>query len=380
MFHGTVFTINGQNVSSMKKLLIFLCLPLLSFIYCKKKESETPLPQQATEITDKVLASNLNYPWEILWGPDNFIWMTERGGRISRVNPANGQVSTVFTVPDVQSNGEGGLLGMVLHPSFSSNSFLYIIYNYNNNGYKEKLVRYTYNGTTLTNPTILLDNIAASSIHNGSRLLITDNKLFITTGDASNQSLPQISSSLNGKVLRLNLDGSIPADNPSPNNATWSLGHRNAQGLVLVGSKLFSSEHGPSNDDEINIIEKGRNYGWPTVHGLCNTIEEQNFCTANNVKEPIMVWTPTIAVSGMDYYNSDAISQWKNSLLVATLKNRRLYQLKLNDAQTGIAETNEFFTNKYGRIRDICISPDGKVYLCTSNGNDDKIIEVGKMP
>ena len=93
-----------------------------------------------------------------------------------------------------------------------------------------------------------------------------------------------------------------------------------------------------------------------------------------------MVWTPTIAVSGMDYYNSDAISQWKNSLLVATLKNSRLYQLKLNDAQTGIAETNEFFTNKYGRIRDICISPDGKVFLCTSNGNDDKIIEVGKMP
>lgn len=365
-------------MSPMKKVLIFICLPLFAFINCKKTESATPEQQSANEITDKVLTSNLNYPWEILWGPDNFIWMTERGGRISRVNPANGQVSLVFTVPDVQSNGEGGLLGMVLHPSFSANSFLYIIYNYNNNGYKEKLVRYTYNGTTLTNPTTLLDNIAASSIHNGSRLLITDNKLFITTGDASNQSLPQNSSSPNGKVLRLNLDGSIPADNPLPNNAAWSLGHRNAQGLVLVGSKLFSSEHGPDNDDEINIIEKGRNYGWPTVHGLCNTTAEQNFCTANNVKEPIMVWTPTLAVSGMDYYNSDAISQWKNSLLVATLKNSRLYQLKLNDAQTSIVETNEFFTNKYGRIRDISISPAGKVYICTSNGNDDKIIEVSK--
>lgn len=364
----------------MKKISFLIVLPLIGFINCKKTESPNPQPQQQqpTEITDKILTSNLNHPWEILWGPDDFIWMTERGGRISRVNPANGQVSPVFTVPDVQSNGEGGLLGMVHHPSFTTNPFLYIVYNYNNNGYKEKVVRYTYNGTTLTNPTILLDNIAASSIHNGSRLMITDNKIFITTGDAANQPLSQNTSSLNGKLLRLNLDGSIPSDNPLPNNPLWSFGHRNAQGLVLAGSKLFSSEHGPNTDDEINIIERGRNYGWPTVHGLCNTTEEQNFCTANNVKEPIMVWTPTIAVSGMDYYNADAISQWKNSLLVATLKNSRLYQLKLNDAQTGIVETNEFFTNKYGRIRDICISPAGKVYMCTSNGNDDKIIEVSK--
>jgi glucose/arabinose dehydrogenase len=142
---------------------------------------------------------------------------------------------------------------------------------------------------------------------------------------------------------------------------------------------LYSSEHGPSNDDEINIIEKGKNYGWPTVQGFCDGSGEQTFCTANNVREPVRNWTPTSAVSGLDYYNSDLIPQWKNSLLVATLKNTRLYQMKLDDTFTTITETNEFFTGSYGRMRDICVSPQGKVYICTSNGgNNDRIIEVTK--
>ena len=156
----------------------------------------------------------------------------------------------------------------------------------------------------------------------------------------------------------------------------WSLGHRNAQGLTLVGNKLFASEHGPDRDDEISIIEKGKNYGWPNVKGFCNESDEQMFCTANAVKEPIKTWTPTAAVCGMDYYNSDAIPQWKNSLLLVSLKNSRLYQIKLNTAQTEVAETTEFFTNEYGRLRDVCIAPDGKVYICTSNGSNDKIVEV----
>lgn len=366
----------------MKNILLIMFLFSISSLNCQKGKitSQTPQPP-ATSITikDKILTQNLSHPWEILWGPDNFIWMTQKGGQISRVNPGNGTVTPVYAMPDAQSNGEGGLLGMVLHPNFSANPYVYVSYNYNTSGtYKEKVVRFTYNGTTLTSPMILVDNIAAASIHNGSRLLIVNDKLFITTGDAANKPLAQNTSSVNGKVLRINLDGSIPGDNPLTNNPIWSWGHRNPQGLVMAGSKMFSSEHGPSNDDEINIIEKGRNYGWPNVEGFCNTASEQSFCTANNVREPITAWTPTIAVSGMDYYNSDAIPQWKNSLLVATLKNSRLYQLRLNTAATEIEETKEFFTNAYGRMRDVCISPDGKVYICTSNGSNDKIIEVSK--
>jgi glucose/arabinose dehydrogenase len=207
--------------------------------------------------------------------------------------------------------------------------------------------------------------------------VIANDKLFITTGDAANTSLSQNNSSPNGKVLRISLNGSIPADNPIAGNPLWSSGHRNAQGLVYANNILYSSEHGPDTDDEINIIEKGRNYGWPNVRGFCEG-GEQSFCTTNNVKEPIKAWTPTIAVSGMDYYNSDYIPQWKNSLLVATLKNSRLMQLKLNSSYNSVSETNEFFTSSYGRMRDVCISPQGKVYICTGNGSNDKIVVVEK--
>lgn len=358
------------------KYTLFFALAVLGLAGCDKANNpETPL--LPVDLQDSVLVDNLAHPWEILWGPDQAIWMTERGGRISRVDPESGSVTRLLTVPDVQSNGEGGLLGMVLHPQFATTPYVYIGYNYNTgSGYREKIVRYTYNGSTLADPVILLDNIAAANIHNGCRLLILQDKLYITTGDAANQPLAQAPSSPNGKVLRLNLDGSIPADNPLPNNPLWTLGHRNPQGLTLVGNRLFISEHGPDSDDEVSILEKGRNYGWPTVRGFCNTADEQAFCTANNVVEPIEAWTPTIAACGMEYYQSDYIPQWKNSLLLATLKNSRLYQLQLNEARTEVTATAEFFTNRYGRLRDVCIAPDGKVYFCTSNGNNDKIVVV----
>ncbi|MGC4036591.1 MAG: PQQ-dependent sugar dehydrogenase [Chitinophagaceae bacterium] len=357
-----------------------LLLPLLAMLHCKKSGNHSDVPGSA-DIKDSVLVTGLNFPWEILWGPDNFIWMTERGGKISRVNPTSGEVIPVFTISEVVSNGEGGLLGMVLHPDFSNTPDVFLVYDYNNGGnYREKVVRYTYDGTTLTSPLVLIDNIHAASIHNGSRLLIIGDKLFITTGDASEQALPQNTNAVNGKILRLNLDGSIPADNPFPNNPVWSFGHRNPQGLVYANGILYSSEHGPDTDDEINIIEKGRNYGWPDVKGFCNSSDEQTFCSTNNVKEPITAWTPTIATSGLAYYDNDLIPQWKNSLLVATLKNMRLMQLQLNDAHTAIIGTNEYFANSYGRMRDVCIAQDGKVYICTSNGGNDKIIVVKRVP
>ncbi len=363
----------------MKCSILFFSIFMLELACHEKEPNETPdTPEQEVALQDKILVQNLRHPWELVWGPDNFIWMTERGGRISRVDPASGQVQPVYTLPDIRSNGEGGLLGMALHPNFSNNPYVYIVYNYQRNGgYKEKVVRFTYNNAILSAPLILIDNIDAAGIHNGSRLLVMEDKLYITTGDAANRSTAQNTATLNGKVLRLNLDGSIPADNPIANSPVWSWGHRNAQGLVLVGHQLFSSEHGQSTDDEINIIVKGRNYGWPNVEGFCDESDEKSFCTANQVKEPLKTWTPTAAVCGMDYYNAAAIPQWKNSLLVTSLKNSRLYQLKLNDAQTAITSTTEFFTSKYGRLRDVCVAPDGKVYISTSNGNNDKIIVVG---
>ncbi len=359
----------------MKKIL-FAAGVLLFIIACKKDRNDEDL--SPVDLKTKILVSNLNLPWELVYGPDNLIWFTEKGGKISRINPTNSEVTTLHTIADVKVQGEGGLLGMALHPNFNANPFVYVFYGYGT-PYKNKLVKFSYANNGLSNPQTLLDNIPASNNHNGSRLLIVGDKLFITTGDAEDTSLPQNVSSLAGKTLRLNLDGSIPTDNPFPNNPMWSYGHRNAQGLVSVGNKIFSSEHGPASDDEVNIIEKGRNYGWPTVRGKCNETGETAFCNQNNVVESIIEWTPTIAPSGMTYYNSNYIPQFKNSLLLALLKGQRLMQLKLNDAQTAVIETNDLFVGDFDRIRAVTQSPEGKIYICTSNGNSkDQIVEISR--
>ncbi len=355
-------------------LLTFI-LPLS--LFCKKDEQPPTPPDGETEIQTKVLLQGLSQPWEIIYGPDNHIWFTERGGKISRLNLATNEATLLLSLPDIVAQGEGGLLGMTLHPDFSSSPYVYIVYNYRSGGnYLEKMVRYTYSSGSLSSPLILIDNIPAANTHNGSRLVIVEDKIFMSTGDAQAQASSQNTLSPNGKILRLNLDGSIPSDNPVAGNPYWSLGHRNPQGLVFANGKLYSSEHGPNTDDEINIIEKGRNYGWPTVNGFCDKPEEQSFCTTNNVREPLRAWTPTIATAGLDYYNHDEIPQWKNSLLLTTLKDQTLYQLKLDGSFTAITNVTTFFRNDYGRLRDVCISPQGKVYLCTGNGSNDKIIEI----
>lgn len=360
----------------MKKLWIVFGILLLS-IGCKKDGNNSGEDDTPVDLKTKTLVSNLSLPWELVYGPDNLIWFTEKSGKISRLNPSNSQVTLLHTISDVSSQGEGGLLGMTLHPNFGSSPYVYVFYGYGN-PYKNKLVRFTYSNNSLTSPQTLLDNIPAASIHNGSRLLIAGDKLFLTTGDANDTSTPQNLNSVAGKVLRINLDGSIPADNPFPNSPVWSFGHRNPQGLALVGNKLFSSEHGPDTDDEINIIEKGRNYGWPNVRGKCDASNETAFCNQNNVVESIFQWTPTIAPSGMIYYNSNYIPQFKNSLLLGLLKDTKLMQLKLNDAQTAVAETRDLFVGDFGRIRAVCQSPEGKIYLCTSNSSGDKIVEIYK--
>lgn len=358
------------------KMFIIFSLIILFFSNCKDNNYSSI---SGTRIVKK----NLNYPWEIIWR-NNKIWMTERGGKISRIDPQTGNTEFSYQVSEVEANNEGGMLGMALHPNFESNGYLYVVYDYRKNGvYTEKLVRFTYANNTLSSPFVLIDGIQATSNHDGSRLWITNEtnpKIFMTTGDALDQTLPQNPNTKNGKVLRLNLDGSIPSDNPFPNNPVWSYGHRNGQGLVMVKNILYESEHGPDIEDEVNIIEKGRNYGWPNVKGPCDG-SEISFCTTNNIKEPI--WSSgnsTIAVCGLDYYDHDLIPQWKNSLLMMTLKNSSIRQLKLGADGKTIMGTQTFFKDSWGRLRDLCISPSGKVYVCTSNGgNNDVLVEITKL-
>jgi len=347
---------------------------------------------QTPALTTRDVIQNLDTPWEVLWGPDDMIWFTERGGRVSRLNPETGSRQIILTIPDVFEQSESGLLGMVHHPDFPDSSFVYLVYNYRSgSAIKERVVRYSWDGDTLTGQQLIIEDLAGSGNHNGSRLIITaDRKLLITTGDAATSSVAQDHTNLNGKILRMNLDGTVPADNPWPtapgrSKYLYTTGHRNPQGLHLASNGiLYSSEHGPNNDDEINIIVPGRNYGWPNVHGYCDEPTEQSFCNDSNVVEPIYAWTPTIATAGLDYYDNPAIPEWTNSLLLVTLKEQDLRQLKLSaDGRQVVSETI-FFDNRWGRLRDLCISPDGRVFIAVSErdgrgspvATDDRIVEL----
>jgi glucose/arabinose dehydrogenase len=236
---------------------------------------------------------------------------------------------------------------------------------------KERLVYFTYNGSALINETVLIEGIQGNSTHNGSRLLFApDGKLLMTTGDAQNLAAPQDLDHLSGKILRINDDGSIPADNPFPDSYVYTFGHRNAQGLAFSPQGvLYSSEHGPANDDEINIIEAGRNYGWPDVEGYCNTPDEITFCEQHNVREPITAWTPTIATSDIIYYNNSAIPEWKGSILLVLLKNKQVIELELSDDGMAISSQKQYFTDFWGRLRDVCLGPNGEIYLATNGSS-----------
>lgn len=370
----------------MQKQYLFIVFLLIFFTACRRSNSGAGVSGTDDWPTDtvRIVKNSLNFPWEILWGKDDHIWMTERGGKISKINPKTGATLFSASIAEVVSNGEGGLLGMVQHPGFLTNGLFYVVYNYNNAGnYREKLVQMKYENGSIQPVITLIENIPASGIHNGSRLWITNEtspKLFMTTGDASVQNNAQNTSSLSGKLLRFNLDGSIPSDNPIAGSPVWSFGHRNPQGLVVVNGIMYASEHGPDVEDEVNIIEKSRNYGWPNVTGPCDQPAEITFCTINNVKEPI--WSSgssTIAVCGLDYYNNNRIPAWQNSLLMLTLKDASLRVLTLSADSRSIINQQTFFKNRFGRLRDVCISPAGRVYLCTSNGgNADVLVEISK--
>ncbi|MEO8405266.1 MAG: PQQ-dependent sugar dehydrogenase [Chitinophagaceae bacterium] len=364
----------------VKPLILFLLvLPLGTTLSCVEQPMEPP---GAVALQTTVITQNLQFPWEIAWGPDNFIWMTEKFGRISRVNPATGVVTPLLDVPlSLGFSGESGLLGMAVSPDFTRWPYVFIVHTLGPSSTVEMVERYTYSNGALTSPVVIINNIIGNIQHDGSRLAIVGDKLFVSTGDAMlvRGADPQSSSSLNGKILRVNFDGSIPADNPDPHSLVWSRGHRNPQGLVFANNRLYSTEHG--GDDEVNVIKPGKNYGWPLIDGVAGTPEEIQVAMSDPaMTNPIFSWVPGMAPSGMDYYNNDAIPQWKNSLLVASLKLESLYDARLNPDNETVLHVNRYFISAFHRIRDVCVSPSGDVYMCTSNGNNqDQIIRISPV-
>ena len=363
----------------MKRIL--LSLSAVALMACGQQATAQPTHQVGnTTLTEFDLVTDLQLPWEILWGPDNFIWATTRPGLVVRIDPNTGNYTTILDKTNVtpeEGSGEPGMLGMALHPDFANTPTVYIVYNYLSSGnVRERLSAFTWNGSQLVDEVFLINNIPGNWIHDGSRLLITpDNKILMTTGDKGDGTNPnghssQTLSALNGKVLRINLDGSIPSDNPIADSYVYSWGHRNGQGLCLGPNGLiYESEHGQSNSDELNILYPNRNYGWPSVQGACNTTAEQTYCDANDVVEPIAEWSPCIAVNGIEYYNHPAIPEWQNSILMAVLGGlgsqfERLSVLHLSDDGLAVDSEDQYFASFNRRIRDICVNPTtGAVYV-----------------
>jgi aldose sugar dehydrogenase len=324
----------------------------------------------ATPVLIDTVITGLDVPWQMIWGPDDHLWITERKGLVSRIDPVLKTKQVLLDITDtVYAVAEAGLLGMALHPAFASTPEVFLVFTYKSgNQVLERLVKYTYSSTALSNPVVLIDNISGGNAHNGSRLLfMSDGTLLMTTGDGHVMNSPQDVNLLNGKVLRLNTDGSVPADNPYPGKFTFSFGHRNAQGLCYgPQDRIYISEHGPTTDDEFQMLEKGRNYGWPDVEGFCNLPAESTFCSANNVKEPIVDWTPTIAPAGMVYYTNSNFPEFDNAFLLTTLKTKKIVAIKLNASGTHSVTEQSHLANMFGRLRDICIGKNKEIYIATN--------------
>jgi PQQ-dependent dehydrogenase (s-GDH family) len=397
----------------------------------------------------RVVTADLAGPWEVAWGPDGFLWITERmGKRVIRVNPVDGSRTVAVTIDEVhQTLSQDGLLGMALHPDLlkgKAADYVYVAYTYDGDpgsgaDLRMKVRRYTYEplAQRLSSPVDILAGLPHGTDHGAGRIVFgPDGKLYLSRGDHGNnflanycdpiraQDLPTAAqvqaadwSLYQGKILRINPDGSIPRDNPTLNGVrshVYSYGHRNPQGLAFAGNRLFESEHGESIDDEVNLIVAGGNYGWPLIAGhqddqsytyanwsasspepcaslkfnvlnpppsvprqresethLPNFVPPQRtFFTVPNSYDLRASGNATAAPAGVDVYTSRAIPGWRHSLLMASMISGVVFRMPLtDDRRTPVGAPVAYFKTG-NRYRDIAVAPDGlRLYVVTdTNG------------
>lgn len=380
-------------------LYLFFGLSLLITSCSGEKSRPTFLPKidqylqlDSSVLSISILADSLDVPWDIQYSKaDSSIYFTEIKGAVFRMDLATGEKRKLAEIPEVYHKRTLGLLGMVLHPDFKRYPYAYFSYTIKKDSVLfSKLVRYTYNHDSLMNPKVLLE-IEGNTGHNGARLAFSKNgKLLWATGDAHSKTHAQDSTTLNGKLLRIEWDGSVPIDNPISGSYVYAWGFRNMQGLTVSDrGYVYTSEHGDAIEDEVNFIEPLRNYGWPVIEGKHDLPQEIAYAKLRNTKEPLRSWTPVIAPAGLAYYHSDQIPEWKNSLLLTTLKSQSLRMLKLDGEGRNINEEQIYLENHYGRIRTVTVAPNGDVYIATSNrdwnpqpgfpkADDDKILKISR--
>ena len=342
------------------------------FWFLNREPALRTVPDGGIEVDSAVstVAEGLSVPWAIAFLPDGALLVTERTGTLARIE--DGEV-TRLTVESVRTGGEGGLLGLALHPDFAENHFLYLyLTSETAGGTENRVVRYVYQGGALTDAVAIIEGIPGARYHDGGRIAFgPDGYLYVTTGDAGDETSAQDTASLSGKILRLKDDGSLPADNPF-GNAVYSYGHRNPQGLAWdAAGELWATEHGRSGVlsgyDELNRIERGANYGWPEVQG-------------DETREGM---TPPVLHSGASDTWAPASLAYRDGVLYwGGLRGEALYEARIE--RESVADLRAHFAGEYGRIRELQFDANGRLYFTTSNtdgrGNpqagDDRVISV----
>jgi glucose/arabinose dehydrogenase len=336
----------------------------------------------------ETVVSGVQVPWTISWDHEGRMLFTERPGRVRVFENGKLRAEPLLTLPDVAARSESGLMGMCLHPNYRENRLLYLAYSYRDNRDQfVKVVRYNNDGTRLTVEKTIIDKIPAAPNHAGTRLAFgPDGKLYITTGDATDWHLAQKMDSINGKTLRLNDDGTIPDDNPFVGKANtrgeiWSYGHRNAQGLAWQPgtNTMFQTEHGPSGFEglgggacELNMVERGKNYGWPEIYGTR---------TQSGMVAPLVEYSPASAPGSGMFYSGDKLPMFKNNFFFGALRPGILVRVVIDGVKV---VKQERVIADLGRIREVAQGPDGLIYFSTSNrdgrgraaDSDDRIMRI----
>jgi glucose/arabinose dehydrogenase len=348
------------------------------------------------EVAVEVVATGLEVPWDIDWTPDGRLWITERPGRVRVMVDGRLQPQPWLVFDEVEAEGEGGLMGMAVDPRFDDGEpWLYFAFTTRTSDDEvvNQVVRVREESGRPGTPSVLLDGLPGGNVHNGTGLAFgTDGKLYISTGEIWEKERAQVPSNLGGKILRLNPDGTIPADNPlGPGSPVWTLGHRNPQGLAFdpKTGNLWATEHGPSGEwlgigknDEVNRILRGKNYGWPLIIGAA---ERWGY------EDPVLAFPDrALPPAGIAFYSGRAVPEWAGDLFFASLRGATLVRVTLDDStRTRPVRIERLFerdfnSGVFGRLRAVGEGPDGCLYFGTSNRDgrgrkgpdDDRILRL----
>lgn len=344
----------------------------------------TPVSAQETHAADsslttpyrlEVVADNLRVPWAIAFLPDGRLVFTERPGRVRILQNGALLPAAALTV-DVALGNKMGMLGLAADPHFTDNHFLYVAYDYQiptddpqHPQYRLRVARYREANNQLVEPRTIIDDIPAWTNHTGCRLRFgPDGKLYLTTGDANDPPMAQRLDRFNGKILRLNPDGSTPAENPfvhqdGAHGEIWSYGHRNPQGIDFQPGTnfLLETEHGPNGGDEINWITAGHNYGWPVI---------DHRRTQDGMESPFLEFSPSIAPGSASFYRGSAFPELKGNFLVACLRGEGLLRVELDGQKA--TRLSWLFHHTFGRVREVAESSEGYLYLSSSQYDPDE--------